>query len=305
MWGGPEPAQRVGVGANTTGACDTRWYEDVGQISMKRLSGQRAIVTGASRGIGKAIALGYAREGADVVITYASDEASARQVVRAIEDHGSKARAVRFDLLIPQDADSLLQQAVEFMGGVDILVNNAVVKDVELERPLVELSESALVKGIHGFLIGPMRVTQKICGQMIGQRSRGCIINILSVAYKVPLGNTMSQHYEASKAGLAMFTRSLAVGLGQYNIRANAIAPGKTDTAVPGPAEKGDYGRTDCVDAARMGVSRSRVGLGRRGRPEDYQEMAITMVLSEYMTGECITIDGGMSRGCLSLPPRG
>lgn len=257
----------------------------------KRLIGQRAIVTGASKGIGEAIALGYAREGANVVITYASDEKAAQQVVKKIEGLGSQAKAVKFDLLVPEDAEALVKQSVEFMGGVDILVNNAVVIGPGLARPLQNITEEDFQNDIVGNLIGPMRVAQKVCKQMIDQQLGGSILNILSAAFTMPVGDTMSQPYEAAKAGLAMFTKSLAVGMGRYGIRVNAIAPGKTDTG-----EKSDKK----AQAARDEVSKliiAKTPLGRVGKPSDYQEMAISLVLSKYITGQAIIIDGGVTCG--------
>lgn len=264
-----------------------------------RLAGQKALVTGGSKGIGEAIALAYAREGADVVITYASDEKAADQVVKKIEkNYGTKAKAVKFDLLVAEDADRLLQQSVEFLGEISILVNNGIIQGHHLFCPFFELTEKDFHDSIAGNLAGTMRLTQKICLQMIEQKTRGNIINILSMIYRMPMGNSASIPYEAAKAALAAFTKSLAVAVGRHGIRVNAIAPGATET---------DLTRKVFPDELKPMINQvlvDKTPLGRQAIPEDYQDMAVALITTKFITGESIVIDGGLTCGSVfPLPP--
>jgi NAD(P)-dependent dehydrogenase (short-subunit alcohol dehydrogenase family) len=250
-----------------------------------RLSGKKAIITGGSKGIGEAIALAYAKEGADVAITYCSDEASAQSVFAKMKEFDGKYKAIKFDLQVPDEVELLMKQTVNFLGSIDILVNNAVLLTKKHFCHFLETAETDLQASIDANLIAPMRLSREVCKQMIAQKSGGAIINISAVSDKRPEANTQTLIYEVAKAGITMFTRSLAVGMAQYGIRVNTLSPGLVDTpllrrVVPKEDLEKVYVHTP---------------LGKMGTPEDFQEPAVLLASNTYMTGSRIVIDGGRS----------
>lgn len=258
---------------------------------MNRLVGKRVIVTGASTGIGKAIALAYAREGANVVITYLHSASKAQLVVDKIKTFNVKAKAIQFDLLNSNDAKKLVNQSKKFLGGIDVLVNNALC--VVDYCDFLTTTEDQLQINVMGNLLGPVRLTQKICKYMIEQNKGGCIINISSTADKVPSNHSKMIAYEISKAGITMFTKSLAIGMAQHGIRVNAIAPGLTRTAIIEKLYKDIMHEENAVWRAIL----AQCPLGKIGEPSDYQEMVIAITLSDFMTGETVVMDGGSFLG--------
>lgn len=254
----------------------------------KPLAGRVALVTGASRGIGAAIATLLADRGADVAVGYSASGAQAEAVVRELRGKGVRAQAFRADQGEPSAVERLVQTVAEQFGRLDILVNNA---GIFPAAPLLELSEALWDKVIDVNLKGAVFAAQAAARRMIAGGHGGRIINVASIDALFPTGNLTA--YDASKGGLVMITRSLAKELGQYGILVNAVAPGGVNT--PG-ARQGA--------AAIMGVPADTVDLsqfpvrGVLGRSADPDEMARVVLflasdLSTYMTGSLVVADGG------------
>jgi NAD(P)-dependent dehydrogenase (short-subunit alcohol dehydrogenase family) len=253
-------------------------------LSLFDLSDRVAIVTGGSRGIGRAIALGFAEAGAHLVIAARTlpDMEEAAAEVRA---RGRKALTVATDVRREGQVDNLVRRTLEEFGQIDILVNNA---GSYMWRPAVEMSSRAWDGMFHANMRSVFLGSRAVARAMMKQRG-GTIINISSMAGLVPdPGRTA---YSAAKAGVINFTRNLAIELAPYNIRVNAIAPGLVMTPgikqeVLGMRKKRPDFRTTIVD---------RVPLGRVGRPEELVGAAIYLAspASSYVTGTTLEVAGG------------
>lgn len=247
---------------------------------MSALQGRVAIVTGSSRGIGRAIALELARRGADLMINYHSNAAAAQAVVAEIIALGARASAVQADVSTAAGAEALAQAALAAYGRIDILVSNAgIVRDALLMRMSPEDWEAVIQTNLTGAFYCAKAV-QRI---MLKQRS-GRIIHISSVSGIS--GNAGQANYSAAKAGLIGLTKALARELGSRNITVNAVAPGyiATDMTAKLPEQ--------VVENARQ-----LIPLGRLGRPEDVAQ-AVAFLASDdaaYITGHVLTVDGGMA----------
>lgn len=237
---------------------------------MSILQDKVAIVTGASRGIGRAIAESFAKEGAKLILT-------AKQNLDALSSF-SQAKAVRLDLSAKQSIDSLISEAIKNFGRIDILVNNAgIFKQTDFES----ISEDELDNFMDVDFKGPFLLTQKVFGQMKRQ-NQGRIINIVSGAAK--LGSSKAIHYSAAKGALISLTRSLARLGGAYNINVNAIAPG--------------FIKTDMINDLLLKKKESieaLIPLKRVGSPADLAGLAVFFGSdnSSYITGQVICVDGG------------
>ncbi len=233
-----------------------------------------AIVTGSSRGIGKAIALELARTGHSVVINYDRDEMAARHTVEEIESGGGEAILIKADVSWNEDAENLVEQVMDRWGRIDVLVNNAGI--LPNPRKLEDISDQEWdrVMGIN--LKGTFYCTRAAVRHMKKQRS-GNIVNISSVAGKE--GGTVGAHYAASKAGMIGFTKSLARELAPYNIRVNAVAPGPVDTEFLSEELKAKLSKLSL--------------LGRIARPEEVAHAVIFLIENEHITGETINVNGG------------
>lgn len=246
----------------------------------RKLDGRVALITGSSRGIGRAIALEFAKEGARVCVNYAQSEDKARQVVEKIKSLGGEAIMVRADVSKSNEVKRMINDVIEEFGKLDILVNNAAIllrgdfvetKDEELYEMLDRMWE-VNVKGV-------IYCCREAVKHMIKNRY-GKIINVASIA---GIGTALSGTtlYAITKAAIMALTRRLAFELGPYNISVNAIAPGMilTDMATP---EGVEY-------VKRMSV------LGRIGKPEDIASLALFLASddSSYITGQVIVADGG------------
>ena len=247
---------------------------------MAKLSGKVAVVTGASKGIGAAIAKTLASEGATVVVNYASSKAGAERVVSDIQKAGGKAVAVHADLSKPEDAKKLAAETKKQFGKVDILVNNAGVYEF---RPLELIDESHVKKIFDLNVAGLLFTTQEIV-RLIPEEG-GSIINVSSVVAKTPPSG--SAVYSATKGAVDVISRVLAQELGPKRIRVNSLSPGFTIT--------------EGVQASGFeeGLSKSSVArtpLGRVGQPDDIAKVALFLASSDsgWVTGETILAGGGI-----------
>src|SRR5437899_3031925 len=215
-----------------------------------RLRGKVALVTGAQQGIGRGIALAFAREGADVGVNYLDDRAAAEKVVDEIRAAGRRAVLVPADVARLSDTQTMVAQVLGELGGLDVLVNNA---GVYPRVPFLDMREADWDLVLDVNLKGGFFCAQAAARAMIAGRRRGSVINMASQAIR---GAVRGVHYSASKGGVVAMTRAMALELAPYGIRVNAIAPGLTDTAQP------RYGNTE----EELTVMASAVPLGRRQR---------------------------------------
>jgi 3-oxoacyl-[acyl-carrier protein] reductase len=244
---------------------------------MGNLSGQVAIVTGASRGIGRAIALFLANEGAKVVINYASSSQAADALVTEIQDQNGEAIAQQADVSQPESVDQLIKSAMDKWGRVDVLVNNAgITKDTLLLRMKLEDWQSVIDLNLTGVFL----CTKAIAKIMLKQKS-GRIINIASVAGQ--MGNPGQANYSAAKAGVIGFTKTVAKELASRGITVNAVAPGFITTDMT-------------ANISAEGIL-DYIPLGRYGKPEEIAGMVRFLAAdpaAAYITGQVFNVDGGM-----------
>ena len=241
------------------------------------LSGKVALVTGGSRGIGRAISLALAAHGARVAVNYASNAAAAKETVREIG--AAQATSNAGDVSDPAAAAKIVQSAIAAYGRIDILVNNAGVTADDL---ILRMSEAEWDKVIDTNLKGTFSVTKAAIRPMVRQRF-GRIINVGSVAGIV--GNAGQANYSAAKAGIIGFTKAIAKEVASRNITANVIAPGFVDTEMT----------ASLTDAQREEIMRL-VAVGRTGTPQDVAPAAVFLASDEaaYITGHVLTVDGGL-----------
>jgi 3-oxoacyl-[acyl-carrier protein] reductase len=240
---------------------------------MLPLNGKVALVTGASRGIGRAIAIALAQAGADIAVNYKENRAAADEVVAAIGNAGRRAIAVGADVSEPQQVDSMMPVIAERLGEVAILVNNAGVARVRAVEALdLEVFDEAIRVNLRSSFI----VTSAVLPAM-RRAGWGRLIFIGSVAANI--GGVVGPHYAASKAGMVGLMHGYASQLVKEGITANLIAPALVET---------DMVRSD------VRVSPDRIPVGRFGRPEEVAEVAVMLAQNAYLTGQAININGGM-----------
>ena len=249
---------------------------------MSKLQNKVALVTGAAKGIGAAIATHFAAEGASVVVNYASSKESADHVVRTITAAGGKAIAVQADVSNQADVNRLFAEAQAAFGPLDILVNNAVYQQF---LPIEQVSTDKFHQHFNVNVLGAVLTIQAAVNQF-GEKG-GNILNISSGASKSPMAGVSL--YSATKAALDAVTISLSKELGAKNIRVNSILPGATDTEGASTA-----GVTTGSDYEKMFVANTP--LGRRGQPADIAKAAVFLASDEaaWITGEQIAVSGGM-----------
>ncbi|ARK31035.1 3-oxoacyl-[acyl-carrier-protein] reductase [Halalkalibacter krulwichiae] len=243
------------------------------------LQGQTAIVTGASRGIGKATAIELARNGANVVINYAGSQERAEQVVAEVKALGVDSIAIQADVASSDQVQSMVKETIEAFGRVDILVNNA---GITKDNLLMRMKEEEWDAVINTNLKGVFNCAKAVTRQMMKQRY-GRIINVASVVGV--LGNAGQANYVAAKAGVIGLTKTMARELANRNIHVNAVAPGFISTDMTD--ELGDD-----MKAQLLG----QIPLASLGKPENIATVIRFLASSdaEYMTGQTLHVDGGM-----------
>jgi NAD(P)-dependent dehydrogenase (short-subunit alcohol dehydrogenase family) len=245
-----------------------------------QLTGKTALVTGASKGVGKGIALALGRAGCNVAVNYHSDLAGAEDVVAELTAMGRKAAAVKGDVGKSAEVASMFAQTDEIFPKLDILVNNA---GIQTWKPLLELEEADWDRVMNTNLKGCFLCTQHAARRMKEHGSGGRIINIGSGCNKLAFPNLVD--YSASKGGIEMFTKVAAVELGQYGIAVNCVAPGAIEVERT-KHEAGDYAAT------WSGVT----PLGRVGTPEDVGKVVAFLAgpQGDFVSGQTIWVDGGL-----------
>jgi 3-oxoacyl-[acyl-carrier protein] reductase len=243
------------------------------------LAGQVALVTGGSRGIGRAVAERLARAGASVVITYAQQTGPAEDAVARLREHGGRASAEQFDVGDPEATRTAIERIVDREKRLDILVNNA---GVAVDGLVVRLREEDWERALRVNLTGVFHCTKAALRTMMRARY-GRIVNLTSVV--AAMGNTGQAAYAAAKAGVIGFTRSMAREVASRGITVNAVAPGLVETEM-----------TAGVDEAQKGFYASVIPAGRMGRPEEIAS-AVEFLASPdaaYVTGHVLHVNGGL-----------
>ena len=249
-------------------------------MNDKNLEGKTALVTGGSRGIGRAIALKLADGGAKVAVNFAGNLAKAQEVQAEIESRGGEAMLVQGDVSDFQTVSGIVKKIVETWGRLDILVNNA---GIARDNLLLKMSEADFDAVIATNLKGVFNCTKAVTKIMMKQRS-GRIVNMSSVIGLT--GNISQANYAAAKAGIIGFTKSAARELASRGVTVNAIAPGFIATDM-----------TAAVSEKIQAEMLERIPLGRAGAPEDVANLAAFLVSEQaaYITGQVINVDGGLA----------
>ena len=246
---------------------------------MKLLENKTAIITGATRGIGRGIAVEFAKQGANVAFTYSSSVEAANTLEAALTSLGVKAKGYQSNAAEFNTAQELAKEVLIEFGSIDILVNNA---GITKDNLLLRISEEDFDKVIDVNLKSVFNMTKAVIRTMMKQRA-GSIINMSSVVGLK--GNAGQSNYAASKSGILGFSKSVALELGSRNVRSNVIAPGFIETEMTGK-----------LDEATVQGWRDSIPLKRGGTPEDIANACVFLAsdMSSYITGQTLSVDGGM-----------
>lgn len=246
---------------------------------MKLLQNKVALITGATRGIGRGIALLFAQQGANVAFTYVSSDEKALALEKELAEFGIKSKGYKSDAGNFKAADDLVNSVVNDFGTIDVLVNNA---GITRDTLLMRMSEQQWDEVINANLKSVFNLTKAAQKPMLKAR-KGSVINMSSVVGVK--GNAGQSNYAASKAGIIGFTKSVALELGSRNIRCNAIAPGFIETEMTG-----------ALDEKVVQQWRDSIPLKRGGSAEDVANLTLFLAsdMSAYITGQCINVCGGM-----------
>ena len=245
------------------------------------LQGQRVLITGASRGIGRATAIECARHGADVALNVFNDDEATASLVREIESLGRKAVAFDGDVADAKSAPAFVAAAVEGLGGVDAMVSNAGVCPF---HSFLDMPGDVLRRTVDVNLMGAYYMCQAAANQMVRQGKGGSLIAISSISALV--GGEMQTHYTPTKAGVHSLMQSTAIALGRHGIRCNSVMPGTIAT---------DINKDDLADPKKREYMESRIPLGRLGAPSDIAKVVVFLAsdLASYVTGASVLADGG------------
>ena len=246
---------------------------------MKLLEGKTAIITGASRGIGKGIAEVFSQHGANIVFTYLSSDKKAKKLEQDLSLNGCKVKSFKSDASDYEDSQKLVDKVLKEFGSIDVLVNNA---GITKDGLLMRMSEEDFDKVMNVNMKSVFNMTKCVQKTMLKQRS-GSIINLSSIVGI--RGNAGQSNYAASKAGVIGFTKSIALELGSRNIRCNAIAPGFIETEM-----------TENLDPKIVEAWKSSVPLRRVGGGSDVADCCLFLAsdLSSYVTGQVLNVCGGL-----------
>jgi len=244
-----------------------------------RVNDKVVLVTGAQQGIGRAIAVAFARDGADVGINYLDDRGAAKKVAEGVRAHGRRALLVPGDVSKAEEGRAMVEAVVRELGGIDILVNNA---GMYPRVSMLDMRESDWDFVLDINLRGSFFCAQAAARAMIASGRTGSMINLASSAVA---GAVRGVHYSASKGGVVTMTRAMALELAPHRIRVNAIAPGLTDTAQP------RYGNTEEEIRARA----KAIPLGRMADPADIADVAVFLAsdYARHITGQVLHVNGG------------
>ena len=248
-----------------------------------------ALITGSDSGIGRAIAILFAQEGATVVVNYAHNQQKAEEVQQTIEKTSGKALVLQADVSQYQQAMGLIQQTVEHFNRLDIMVNNA---GIEIHSPFLDVSEEQWDRVLNVDLKGAFFCAQAAAREMVKRKTAGRIINISSIHEDTAMPKNAP--YCCAKGGLRMMTRTISQELAPYNITVNNIAPGAIHTPIDADVE---------ADPEKMNALLAEIPLHRMGQPEEVVELAVYLAsdAAAYVTGQTYFIDGGMLRQSGSL----
>ncbi len=246
------------------------------------LQGQRVLITGASRGIGRATALECAKHGADVALNVFKDPEATASLVAEIEALGRKAVVFDGDVADPASAPAFVDAAVKGLGGVDTLVSNAGICPF---HSFLDMPQDVLLRTLNVNLIGAYYMCQAAASQMVKQGKGGSIVAVSSISALV--GGEMQTHYTPTKAGVHSLMQSTAIALGKHGIRCNSVMPGTIAT---------DINKEDLADPKKREYMEKRIPLGRLGRPDDIAKVVVFLAsdLAGYVTGASVLTDGGM-----------
>ena len=239
---------------------------------MSSLQNRIALITGASRGIGKSIALALASAGCHVAVNYHQQSAAAESVVSSIQTLGRRAIPIQADVSLPADVDRLVSQTERDLGEIEILVNNA---GIAQTKPIAEITLEDWDRILRVNLTSAFLVTQRVLPNM-RKRRWGRIINLSSVAAQT--GGVIGPHYATSKAGLIGLTHSYAALLAKEGVTANAIAPALLET--------------DMV-TGNLNATPDKIPLGYFGHPDEAGRVAVLLAESDYITGQTLNLNGG------------
>ncbi|MDQ2907253.1 MAG: glucose 1-dehydrogenase [Chloroflexota bacterium] len=251
---------------------------------MGLLDQKVAVVTGSDSGIGRGIAIEFARQGATVVINYAHAKDKADEVLQTIQKDNGKAIVIQADVSQYQQALGLIQQAVEHFNRLDIMVNNA---GIEMHSPFVDVTEEQFDRVLGVDLKGAFFCAQAAAREMIKRKTPGRIINISSVHEDLPM--TQNVPYCCAKGGMRMLMRTICLELAPYNITVNNIGPGAVDTPIDADVK---------ADPQKFHALLDEIPLHRMGQPEEIGKLATYLAsdAAAYVTGATYFIDGGLMR---------
>lgn len=250
---------------------------------MGKLEGKVALITGSDSGIGAASAIAFAKEGANVVITYNSDEEGAQETLKKVEEAGSKGLVLQVDISEEKNVEEMFRKSLEKFGRIDILMNNAAIDGQGYK--VAEMPTEKWDKAIKINLYGTFFCTRRFVNELRKQQGKGKIINVSSVHEEIPAPGTAE--YCASKGAVRNFARVLALELAEEGINVNNIAPGMILTPMNQEAIDDEKKRKEQVQ---------HIPMKRAGKPEDVAKMAVFLASSDsdYVTGSTFVVDGGL-----------
>ncbi len=250
---------------------------------MKKLEGKTALITGSDSGIGQACAVELAKEGANVVITYHSDEEGAEKTLKKVNDQGGKGIIVKLDVTRESEVEKMFDKAIEEFGTVDILINNAAIngQGIKIEDLSTEKWDKAIKTNVYGYFF----CVRRFINIRKKEGGKGKIINVSSVHEEIPAPGTGD--YCSSKGAIKMLTRTLALELAGYGINVNNIAPGMILTPMNKEAQEDKEARDEKTE---------NIPLKRAGKPEEIGKLAVFLASSDsdYVTGSTYFMDGGL-----------